>query len=126
MADGFQLPGAQAPFAVTDADRAAIAAAISETEIVELALSLGNIPSPAGHEFAAGEFVHDWMKREGFNPRRVGATPERNNIIGTYGGAGEGKNLLFTAHLDTEAPTWNPDLDAYKYRPETQDNPEWE
>jgi len=126
MADGFQLPGAQAPFAVSDADRAAIAAAIDEAEAVELALALGNIPSPAGHEFEAGNFVYDWMAKEGFNPRKVGATPQRNNIIGTYGGSGEGKNLLFTAHLDTEAPTWNPDLDIYKYRAETLANPEWE
>lgn len=126
MADGFPFAGATAPYTVTEADRAAIAAAISEPEIVELALTLGNIPSPAGHEKAAGDFVYDWMAKEGFSPRKVGATPERNNIIGTWGGKGEGKNLLFTAHLDTEAPTWNPDLDAFKYRPETLENPEWE
>jgi acetylornithine deacetylase/succinyl-diaminopimelate desuccinylase-like protein len=66
------------------------------------------------------------MAREGFSPRKVGATPERPNIIGTHGGKGVGKNLLFTAHLDTEAPTWNPDLDAYKYSAETLANPEWE
>jgi acetylornithine deacetylase/succinyl-diaminopimelate desuccinylase-like protein len=126
MAEGFSLPGAGAPFMVAEADRRAIAAAIDETEIVELALALGNISSPAGHEKAAGDFVYDWMAREGFQPRKVGATPERNNIIGSYGGGGDGKNLLFTAHLDTEAPTWDPDLDAYKYRPETLQNPEWE
>jgi acetylornithine deacetylase/succinyl-diaminopimelate desuccinylase-like protein len=126
MADGFPKLGAQAPYAVTEADRAAIAAAIDETEIVNLALELGNIPSPAGHEKAAGDFVYDWMAREGFSPRKVGATPERNNIVGTWGGKGPGKNLLFTAHLDTESPTWHPDLDAYKYSAETLANPEWE
>lgn len=126
MADGFPLPGAAAPFSVSDEDRAALAAAIDQDELVELALSLGNIPSPAGQEKAAGDFVHDWMAREGFSPRKVGATPERNNIIGTYGGrAAGGRNLLFTAHLDTESPTWNPDLDPYKYRPETLQNREW-
>lgn len=123
MADGFPNLGASAPYKVTDADRAAIAAAIDETEIVELALTLGNIPAPSGKELEVATYVHDWMTREGFSPRRVGATPERPNIIGTYGGKGVGKNLLFTAHLDTEAPTWNPDLDAYKYAPETLANP---
>ena len=129
MADGFQHLGAPAPFAVSEADRQALAAAIDENEMVELALTLGNIPSPAGHERAAGDFVYDWLNREGFSPRKVGATPERNNIIGTYGGkgpAGVGRNLLFTAHLDTESPTWDPDLDAYKYRPETLQNREWQ
>ncbi len=129
MADGFPLLGAVAPFPVSEADRAAVAAAIDIDELVELALTLGNIPSPAGHEKAAGDFVYDWMDRQGFSPRKVGATPERSNIIGTLGGkgyAGAGRNLLFTAHLDTESPTWNPDLDAYKFRPETMKNREWQ
>jgi acetylornithine deacetylase/succinyl-diaminopimelate desuccinylase-like protein len=129
MADGaapaFDAPLFKAPHAVTEADRAAVAAAIDEAELVELALALGNIPSQAGHEKAAGDFVHDWMAREGFNPRKVGATPDRSNVIGTYGGAGHGANLLFTAHLDTESPTWDPDQDAYKYRPATLAGREW-
>jgi acetylornithine deacetylase/succinyl-diaminopimelate desuccinylase-like protein len=125
MADGFTPLGAAAPFTVSEADRAAVAAAIDESELVTMALELGNIPSPAGHEKEAGDYVFDWMKAEGFAPRRIGAVPERSNIIGTYGGKGVGKNLLFTAHLDTESPTWDPDLDAFKFRPETLDNPEW-
>jgi len=128
VADGFAALAA-APFPVSEADREAIAAAIDVDEVVETALALGNIPSPAGHEQAAGDFVHAWMTREGFAPRRVGATPQRSNIVGTWGGqgpAGEGRNLLFTAHLDTESPIWDPDLDAYKYRPQTLDNPEWQ
>ncbi len=128
MADGF-LNLTSAPYAITEADKAAIAAAIDLDELVKLALDLGNIPSFAGRETESAAFVYDWMKAEGFNPRKVGATPERPNVIGTYGGAGAGtagaKNLLFTAHLDTEAPTWVPELDAYKFRPETLDNPEW-
>ena len=126
MADGFPNLGASAPYQVTEVDRAVIAAAIDEAEIVELALTLGNIPAPSGKELEVANYVHDWMAREGFSPRKIGATPERPNIIGTHGGKGVGKNLLFTAHLDTEAPTWNPDLDAYKYSPDTLANPEWE
>jgi hypothetical protein len=48
MADGFPPMGASAPYTVTDEDRAAIAAAISQDEIVELALTLGNIPGSLG------------------------------------------------------------------------------
>ena len=126
MADGFRMPGAAAPFQVTEADKARLAAAIDIDELTTLALELGNIRSPAGGEINAANFVHDWLDREGFNPRKVGATPERPNVIGTYGGKGDGRNLLFTAHLDTESPTWDPDLDAYKFRPATVANPEWE
>ena len=115
---------------VTQADREAIAAAIDENELTELALTLGNIPSRSGYEREAGQFVHDWMAREGFAPRKVGATEDRFNVIGTYGGLGPntigGKNLLFTAHLDTESPTRDPDLDVHKYSPATLADPEWE
>jgi formylaminopyrimidine deformylase len=129
MDDGFPRVREAAPFAVSDEDRAKVAAAIDSDELVALALALGNIPSPAGHEKAASDFVFDWLAREGFAPRRVGAVPERSNIIGTYGGkdrTGSERNLLFTAHLDTEAPTWDPDLDPYKFRPETLTNREWQ
>ena len=111
---------------VSQADRDAIAAAIDEAELTELALTLGNIPSRSGQEREAGQFVHDWMAREGFSPRKVGATEDRFNVIGTYGGLGQGKNLLFTAHLDTESPTRDPDLDVHKYSPATLADPEWE
>ncbi len=112
---------------ISEDDKAAIAAAIDVNEITELALALGNIPAPAGKEGKAAQFVYEWMEKEGFNPRKVGATEDRPNVIGTYGGgAGEGQNLLFCAHLDTESPTYNPDIDAYKYRPATINNREWQ
>jgi len=115
-----------APGSITEGDKQAIAAAIDGDELTELALTLGNIPSPAGHEGKAAEFVYEWLKREGFNPRKVGATEDRPNVIGTYGGGGDGLNLLYCAHLDTESPTWDPDVDAYKYRPATIQNREWQ
>ena len=115
----------EAPHAVSDSDVQKIAAAIDKDEMTQFALELGNIPSPARGEAEAAEYVHAWLAKEGFRPRKVGATPERPNIIATYGGRGDGKSLLYTAHLDTESPTWNPDEDAYMYRPETLENPEW-
>ncbi len=116
---------AAAPYAVSEAERAAIAAAIDTDELVDLALSLGNIPSRSREEQAAAEFVHDWMAREGFNPRKVGATPERPNVIGEYGGTAPGANLLFTAHLDTESPSGDGAQDAFRYRASTLADPEW-
>ncbi|WP_260609877.1 peptidase M20 [Sphingomonas sp. IC081] len=116
---------AKAPYAVSEEERAAIAAAIDSDELVELALTLGNIPSRSREELAAAEFVHDWMDKEGFKPRKVGATPERPNVIGEYGGTGRGANLLFTAHLDTESPSGMREHDRFRYRESTLADPEW-
>jgi acetylornithine deacetylase/succinyl-diaminopimelate desuccinylase-like protein len=125
MADDMAGFLGSAPHAVSEADREAVKACIDKDEITNLALTLGNIPSQSRYEAEAAQYVYDWMDREGFRPRKVGATPERPNILGEYGGQGRGKSLLFTAHLDTESPTFDPDLDIHKYRPETLANPEW-
>lgn len=116
---------ATAPYAVSAAERDAIAAAIDAEELVELALTLGNIPAPSRSEAAAAEFVYQWMDREGFRPRKAGATPERPNIIGETGGTAPGANLLFTAHLDTESPSGIAEWDKFRYRDTTLADPEW-
>ncbi|MEZ5937952.1 MAG: peptidase M20 [Hyphomonadaceae bacterium] len=106
-------------------DVEAIKAAIDKEELTTLVLELSNIYSPSTKEKMAADYVHDWMAREGFNPRAVGATPERPNVIGTYGGHGAGPNLLFTAHLDTESIFDDPHLDGMTKRPGSIANPEW-
>lgn len=99
---------------------------INPAELIDLLLELGNIRSIAGYEKEAGEYVYAWLKKEGFKPRKVGMVEDRFNVIGTLGGAapGEGKNLLLTSHLDTEAPQYN-ERDAWRYRPETVERSEW-
>ncbi len=114
-----------APYAVSPAERDAIAAAIDTDELVDLALTLGNIPAPSRSEAAAAEFVFGWMQREGFHPRKIGATPGRPNVIGETGGTAPGANLLFTAHLDTESPSGIADWDRFRYRQSTIEDPEW-
>ncbi|ATU71784.1 hypothetical protein SXCC_03555 [Gluconacetobacter sp. SXCC-1] len=115
----------KAPYLITQAERDAVAAAIDPAELLDLALALGNIPSRSREELAAATFVHDWMQAEGFRPHLSGATPERPNVIGEYGGHGIGANLLFTAHLDTESPSGNATQDRFRYRPATLAEPEW-
>ncbi|ACT60214.1 zinc-binding metallopeptidase family protein [Hirschia baltica] len=115
----------EAPFAISEEDKIRLEQAIDSEELTKLALELGNIPSPAMGELQAANFVHDWLTEEGFRPRKVGATPERPNVVATYGGFGTGKNLLMAAHLDTESPMWDAQLDSYKFRPESLENPEW-
>lgn len=75
--------------------------AINREELVELALNLCNIESPAGQEAEVGQFVFDWMRKEGFEPRKIAMLPERFNVLGTLPGAGDGYSLIFNSHLDT-------------------------
>lgn len=90
---------------------------IDREELVELALDLCNIESPAGEEAEVGEYVHEWMQREGFSPRRVSMMPDRPNILGRLPGTGGGYSLIFNSHMDTgrsKADRWsirNPDAD---------------
>ena len=44
---------------------------------------------------AYAAIVAVYLAIAGFSPRKVGATEDRFNVIGTYGGLGLGKNLLF-------------------------------
>ncbi|ASG23918.1 peptidase M20 [Nitrospirillum viridazoti] len=110
--------------AVSDDEAAAITRAIDRDELVKLVLDLCGIPSPMRQERRAGEFVHGWMAENGFAPRKAGLMEHRFNVIGTYGGKGDGPNLLFTSHLDTESPFYD-ETDQYTYRPETVADPQW-
>jgi len=74
---------------------------VDRDELIELALALCNIESPAGQEAEVGEFVFAWMKREGFRPRKIGMLPERFNVLGTLQGTGDGYSLIFNSHMDT-------------------------
>ena len=112
---------------MADGSRAAldaVCAAIDRDELVALVLALCNIPAPVGTGGAAAQFVFDWMAREGFAPRKAGLVESRCNVIGRYGGLGDGPNLLFSSHLDTESPLYHPD-DRYSVRPETVADPRW-
>jgi acetylornithine deacetylase/succinyl-diaminopimelate desuccinylase-like protein len=74
---------------------------LAADEVVALALALGNIDSPAGHEREAGEYIFSWMNEHRFEPRKVGLLPERFNVVGRMRGAGDGPTLIFNSHMDT-------------------------
>ncbi|HWQ74602.1 MAG TPA: M20/M25/M40 family metallo-hydrolase, partial [Syntrophomonas sp.] len=77
---------------------------IDVEEVKQVMVELCGIPSPMKLEYKAGEFVYNWLEAEGFNPRKVGLTPERFNVIGTLRGDGSGHNFMFSSHLDTTGP----------------------
>jgi len=70
-------------------------------ELVKVALDLGNIDSPTGSEGPVGDYVHDWLGRQGIKAQKVALMPDRPNVIGTLPGSGRGKSLVFNSHMDT-------------------------
>jgi acetylornithine deacetylase/succinyl-diaminopimelate desuccinylase-like protein len=74
---------------------------IDREELTNLALTLCNIESPAGREAEVGQYVFDWMRIEGFEPRKIAMLPDRFNVLGTLPGVGDGYSLIFNSHLDT-------------------------
>jgi acetylornithine deacetylase/succinyl-diaminopimelate desuccinylase-like protein len=88
---------------------------INTEELVNLTLALCNIESPAGKEAEVGNFVFEWLGREGFDPRKISMFPDRFNVLGTLPGRGDGYSLIFNSHMDTgrsKADRWsirNPD-----------------
>jgi len=74
---------------------------IDVDELVKVALDLGNIDSPTGSEGPVGDYVYEWLTRQGFAAKKVALLPDRPNVIGTLPGAGSGKSLVFNSHMDT-------------------------
>ena len=70
-------------------------------ELVKVALDLGNIDSPTGSEGPVGEYVYDWLIREGFEARKIALMPDRPNVLGKLPGTSFGKSLVFNSHMDT-------------------------
>lgn len=98
---------------------------IDEQELTDLILALSNIPSPFPYEKEAGDYVYEWMKAEGFRPRRIGMTEDRFSVIGKLQGEGKGYNLLFSSHLDVTGPRGHV-TDSWRFKPENMDNPWWQ
>lgn len=106
-----------------DEFRRKVVDSIDEQELIQLILDLCNIKSPYLFEKDAGDFVYEWMKKEGFAPRRIGMK-DRFNVIGTLKGSGTGKNILFSSHLDTGGPR-DRDDDLWMCAADNIDNPYW-
>src|SRR5207245_2366544 len=54
-----------------------------------------------GAEGPVGEYVYDWLTREGFAARKIALMPDRPNVLGTLPGSRQGKSLVFNSHMDT-------------------------
>jgi acetylornithine deacetylase/succinyl-diaminopimelate desuccinylase-like protein len=77
------------------------AALVDRDELVALALAVCNIDSAGPHERPVAEYVHQWLRAEGFQSRLVGLLADRPNVLGRLPGTGGGYSLLFNSHMDT-------------------------
>ncbi len=82
-------------------DSQKVFAKIDTEELVKVALDLGNIDSPTGREGPVAAYVYDWMRREGFDARKIALYPDRPNVIATWPGSDTGRSLCFNSHMDT-------------------------
>ena len=74
---------------------------INVDDLVKIALDLGNIDSPTGSEGPVADYVYDWLRREGFEARKVGLYPDRPNVVAILPGTSHGRSLCFNSHMDT-------------------------
>ena len=74
---------------------------IDVDELVKVALDLGNIDSPTGSEGPVGEYVYAWLRRQGFEAKKIALVPDRPNVLGSLPGTSFGKSLVFNSHMDT-------------------------
>jgi acetylornithine deacetylase/succinyl-diaminopimelate desuccinylase-like protein len=76
---------------------------IDEKELVDLAITMGNIKAPSGHEQPMADFVLQWLKDNGFERSYQQPLAEgRANTIAVLQGRGGGKSLIFNSHMDSE------------------------
>jgi acetylornithine deacetylase/succinyl-diaminopimelate desuccinylase-like protein len=81
---------------------ARVAAAVNTDRLLELVRQVCRIPSVLGEEGELAAFLHDVMKRSGFEATTLQAVlPDRPNAVGELS-FGSGKRIVFTGHLDTK------------------------
>lgn len=92
-------------------------------ELGQLALDLANVYAPFGQELAVAERVHEWYREHQLASRLQPIVERRANVIGRVPGRGDGRALLFNAHLDTEVS--GPDYDNLMQVPDVNERGAW-
>src|SRR5258706_13605328 len=77
-------------------------------DLVELCLELGNTPSFHAQERKLGEAVLRWLGAAGITGELQFITSESVNAVASLRGTGDGKSLIWNAHMDT-GPELRPD-----------------
>jgi acetylornithine deacetylase/succinyl-diaminopimelate desuccinylase-like protein len=90
---------------------------VSEERLVETARSLVNIPSPTGHELGMAEHMRALFEEMGLAVAWQEVERDRPNVVGTLGGEGGGRSLMFNGHMDTSYSGSEPHLRGVGFKP---------
>ena len=88
----------------------------SREDLAELCLRLGNTYSPWGEERILAEEVLAWYREQAVPADLQPITDRRANVVARLRGTGGGRDIVFNAHLDTEAS--GPDYDRLMQVPD--------
>jgi acetylornithine deacetylase/succinyl-diaminopimelate desuccinylase-like protein len=76
---------------------------IDAKELIDLAVTMGNITAPSGYEQPMADFVLKWLQDDGFRESFQQQVAEgRSNTLAILRGQGGGKSLIFNSHMDSE------------------------
>jgi acetylornithine deacetylase len=78
-------------------------------DVVDLSIKLMEIDSTSGREGAVMDWLDAYLKRAGWNTRRIPVTPGRDNLLAT---SGDTPVVTLSTHLDTVPPFIPPRLDG--------------
>src|SRR6266704_4564689 len=79
-----------------------IIAQIEPDEVIELARALVRIPSYTTDETRVAEFLHGFLRREGFESTLQEVDSGRFQTIARLTGSGGGTSLMFDGHIDID------------------------
>ena len=77
-------------------------AEIREDELTALALELGKIPAPSGHEGPVADYLEEWLQSNRLPCIKQEVYPERYNVLSYLPGRSGRTALLFNSHIDSD------------------------
>src|SRR4051794_25816460 len=86
---------------MTNPDFAKAAAHITAENVRDLLIDLVDIPSETGKDIGVAHYLVERRPSSGLEPDLPLGDVNRPNAVGHLRGRGDGRNLLFTGHMDT-------------------------
>src|SRR5580698_9213317 len=102
---------------MTADDRAEAARHVTADAVRQALIDMIDIRSPTGSEAGMADYIVGRLRALGVETSHQLVEPGRPNAIGHLPGRGDGRNLLFTGHMDTSYSGDEPHLVGEGFRP---------